>query len=152
MAFPTDLEINLPYLYEKDNEKWLQITIKLLKEKRLTELDLDNLIEELELLGRRDKLAVESLLEQIIRHLLLLQYWTVESGYNANHWKAEIMSFRNQLQDYLTTNLRNHCDDNLEKVYQKALKYVNQKTGFSVTFPPECPYTLSQLLDVNWLP
>jgi hypothetical protein len=69
----------LPYLYEKDNEKWLQITIKLLKEKRLTELDLDNLIEELELLGRRDKLAVESLLEQIIRHLLILQYWTVES-------------------------------------------------------------------------
>jgi hypothetical protein len=79
MAFPTDLEINLPYLYEEDNEKWLQITIKLLKEKRLTELDLDNLIEELELLGRRDKLAVESLLEQIIRHLLILQYWTVES-------------------------------------------------------------------------
>lgn len=77
MAFPTDLEINLPYLYEKDNEKWLKITIKLLKEKRLTELDLDNLIEEFELLGRRDKLAVESLLEQIIRHLLLLQYWTV---------------------------------------------------------------------------
>jgi hypothetical protein len=79
MAFPTDLKINLPYLYEKDNVKWLQITIKLLKEKRLTELDLDNLIEELELLGRRDKLAVESLLEQIIRHLLILQYWTVES-------------------------------------------------------------------------
>jgi hypothetical protein len=74
MAFPTDLEINLPYLYEEDNEKWLQITIKLLKEKRLTELDLDNLIEELELLERRDKLAVESLLEQIIRHLLLLHF------------------------------------------------------------------------------
>ncbi|MFM7406345.1 MAG: DUF29 domain-containing protein [Cuspidothrix sp.] len=152
MAFPTDLEINLPYLYEEDNEKWLEITIKLLKEKRLTELDLDNLIEELELLGRRDKLAVESLLEQIIRHLLLLQYWTVESRYNANHWQAEIMSFRNQLQDYLTTNLRKHCDDNLDKVYQQALKYVNQKTGFSVKFPSECPYTFSQLLDVNWLP
>lgn len=127
MAFPTDLEINLPSLYEEDNEKWLQITIKLLKEKRLTELDLDNLIEELELLGRRDRLAVESLLEQVIRHLLLWQYWTVESSYNANHWRAEIMSFRSQLHDYLTTNLRKHCDDNLDKVYQKALKYVKSK-------------------------
>ncbi len=143
---------NLKNLYEVDNYQWLELTIKLLKEKRLEELDLDHLIEELEELSRRDKLAVESLLEQVIRHLLLLQYWTKEKDHNANHCKAEIMSFRTQIEEYLTTNLYNHLSDNLSKVYGKALKYVAQKTGFSVNFPKECPYKLEQLLDLHWLP
>jgi len=61
-------------LYEKDDHLWLEKTIELLKQKRFNDLDLDNLIYELESLGRRDKSAVKSLVEQIMRHLLLLQY------------------------------------------------------------------------------
>lgn len=114
-------------LYEVDNEKWLAQTLKLLKEKKLENLDLDHLIEELEAVIRRDKLTVESFLEQIIRHLLLIQYWTEEYDYNANHWQAEIMSFRTQINEYLTQNLRNHLQENQAKVYQKALRYVKKK-------------------------
>lgn len=139
-------------IYEVDNEKWLEQTLELLKEKRLDALDLEHLIEELEAMSRRDKLTVESLLEQIIRHLLLLQYWEEEYQYNANHWQAEIISFRTQINEYLTKNLRNHLQENQDKVYQKALKYVSKKTGMMIQFPLECPYTLEQLLDENWLP
>ncbi|ACK70035.1 protein of unknown function DUF29 [Gloeothece citriformis PCC 7424] len=139
-------------LYEVDNEKWLAQTLKLLKEKKLENLDLDHLIEELEAVIRRDKLTVESFLEQIIRHLLLIQYWTEEYDYNANHWQAEIMSFRTQINEYLTQNLRNHLQENQAKVYQKALRYVRKKTGMMVDFPEDCPYTLEQLLAQDWLP
>ncbi|WP_353929172.1 DUF29 domain-containing protein [Okeanomitos corallinicola TIOX110] len=139
-------------LYEVDNEKWLAATITMLKEQQLEHLDLEHLIEELEAMSRRDKLTVESFLEQIIRHLLLLQYWKSEHQYNANHWQAEIISFRTQLNEYLTKNLRNHLQENQDKIYQKALKYVNKKTGMMVEFPLECPYTIEQLLDENWLP
>ena len=125
----------LKSLYDINNDQWLNITIKLLKENRLGELDVEHLIEELEELGRRDKLTVESFLEQIMRHLLLLQYWTEQKDYNANHWQAEIMSFRTQINEYLTTNLRKHLYNNQRKVYQKALRYVRQKTGYSLTFP-----------------
>ena len=68
--------LSLKELYEIDDHLWLEETIKLLKANHLEELDLENLIEELENFGRRDKAKVASLLEQIIRHLLLLQYWT----------------------------------------------------------------------------
>ncbi|NET60224.1 MAG: DUF29 domain-containing protein [Symploca sp. SIO2E6] len=139
-------------LYEVDNEKWLAQTIKLIKGKKLGDLDLEHLIEELEAVSRRDKFTVESLLEQIIRHLLLLQYWQEEYEYNANHWQAEIMSFRTQLGDYLTQNLRNHLQKNQAKVYQKALKYVKKKTGMMIYFPEDNPYTLEQLLSQDWLP
>jgi len=39
----------------------------------------------------------------------------------------------------------------LDKVYRKALKYVTKKTNFKVDFPEECPYTVEQLLDENYL-
>ena len=68
--------LSLKELYKIDENLWLEETIKLLKANHLEELDLENLIEELENFGRRDKAKVASLLEQIIRHLLLLQYWT----------------------------------------------------------------------------
>jgi len=139
-------------LYEADNEQWLAQTLKLLKEKRLENLDLEHLIEELEAVGRRDKLTVESFLEQIIRHLLLLQYWEDQYEHNANHWQAEIISFKIQLNEYLSQNLRNHLQENQAKVYQKALKYVNRKTGMKIHFPEDCPYNLEQLLNQDWLP
>ncbi len=142
----------LKHLYEIDAHQWLEETIKLLKENRLNELDLENLIEELEALGRSEKNAVESLLEQIIRHLLLLQYWSKESQYNQSHWRAEITGFRTQLKRKLTTNLQNHLLKELPSLYQDALAYVKQKTSFEVEFPITCPYSLAELLNINWFP
>lgn len=137
----------LKNLYETDEYLWLEETLKILKEKRLDDLDLENLIEELENLSKRERNRVSSFLEQIIRHLLLLQYWTEEHQRNQNHWRAEIQSFRTQSRKYLTTNLKNHLDNELDIIYQDALEYVRQKTGFSVDFPEQCPYSLKQLLD-----
>ncbi len=143
---------NLTSLYDLDYERWLSRTIELLKEERWSELDREHLIEELEELGRRDKKSAERLLEQVIRHLLFLQYWKKEYNYNSNHWKAEIASFRTQLNEDLTSNLLNHLVENEASVYQKALNYVIQKTGGGISFPAECPYSIQQLLDRNWLP
>jgi hypothetical protein len=143
--------INLKQLYEVDDYLWLLETINLLKQKQFTEIDLENLIEELEYMGSERKHKVKSLLEQVIRHLLLLQYWTVEYDRNKNHWRSEIVSFRIQLNDRLTTNLSNYLQSILPKIYQDALRYVQEKTGFFVDFPQECPYTFEQLLDINYL-
>ncbi len=143
---------NLRELYEIDDNLWLEETVKLLKEKRFEDLDLENLIEELEALSRRDKAAVASLLEQIIRHLLLLEYWPAEYEYNGYHWRGEVINFRNQLKGRLTKNLENHSEDNLNQIYDNAVRYVKQKTKYSVNFPENCPYSLAQLLDDDYLP
>lgn len=143
---------DLKTLYEIDESEWLESTIELLKNRQFNALDLENLIEELEELGKEKKNAVASLLEQVIRHLLLLQYWSSESEYNAVHWQGEIYTFRVQLRRRLTTNLRNYLDDELNYIYQDALGFVKIKTQNTVSFPLECPYALEQLLDVEWLP
>ncbi|WP_330220771.1 DUF29 family protein [[Phormidium ambiguum] IAM M-71] len=48
--------------------------------------------------------------------------------------------------------MRNYLQENLNSIYKDALLYVKEKTGDSVEFPDECPYTLEQLLDLNWYP
>ncbi len=144
---------NLRELYEIDDYLWLEKTIKLLKNRQFSELDLDNLIEELEALGRSEKRTVKSFLEQIIRHLLCLQYWEQEYDYTHHHWEAELYSFRRQLNDEITANLRNYLSSELDTIYESALGYINRKSKNKLTqIPKNCPYTLEQLLDENWLP
>lgn len=143
---------DLKQLYEIDDSQWLEETIKLLKNQQFQKLDLDNLIEELEDLGKRDRNAVFSLLEQIIRHLLLLQYWTSEQENNAVHWQGEIYTFRTQLNRRINTTLRNYLESELDSIYKDALGFVKIKTKNSVNFPSKCPYSLEKLLDIAWVP
>ncbi|MCE2662871.1 MAG: DUF29 domain-containing protein [Microcystis sp. M53603_WE2] len=143
---------DLKTLYEIDDSLWLEETIELLKAKKFDALDLENLIEELEELGNDKKFRIASFLQQIIRHCLLLQFWTSERKYNQAHWQAEIVSFQYQLKRYLTTNLRKYLEQEFEQIYFESVRYVRQKTDNKVNFPDICPYSLEELLDPNWLP
>jgi hypothetical protein len=143
---------NYQQLYETDYLQWLEETIALLKNRQFESLDLDNLIEELEDLGSEKRNAVVSLLDQVIRHLLLLEYWESEVTNNSIHWQGEIYNFRLQLQDKMTKTLYNHLVYKLDMIYGRALKAVNIKTQKLVDFPENCPYSLEELLDIDWLP
>jgi Domain of unknown function DUF29 len=142
---------NLKQLYETDDNLWLEETIELLKQKQFRKLDLENLIEELISLGKRDLAKAKSLLRQIIIHILLLQYWQVEYERNSRHWIGEIKTFRYDLNNHLTTNLTKKLQDDLENIYQSAVEFVKIKTDLNI-FLEKCPYTLVQLLDDNYLP
>ncbi len=143
---------DLKTLCEIDDSLWLEETIELLKAKNFDALDLDNLIEELEDLENEKKFRVASFLQQIIRHFFLLQFWQDERTYNRSHWRSEIVNFKNQIDTYLTNNLRNYLSQELPRIYQKALNYVREKTDNQVSFPGECPYSLENLLALDWLP
>ena len=143
----------LQELYQIYDYLWIEETIKLLKVKDLESLDLDNLIEELEDLGRNNLNKVRSLLRQIIIHILLLQYWEQEYERNYRHWEGEIIAFRDDLNNSLTTTLKNKLSEELDHIYNVSAKFVSKKTGlFPVIFPDNCPYFLEQLLDDNWYP
>jgi len=141
---------DLQQLYQTDDYQWLLTTIKLLKNRQFNQLDLENLIEELTDSSNEKKNAVRSLLEQIIRHLLLIQYWREEHEINSHHWQSELLGFRYQMQDRLTTNLQLFLAQEMENIYQRALKFVQIKTKCKVQFPTKCPYTLEQLLNIDY--
>ncbi|NEP80743.1 MAG: DUF29 domain-containing protein [Okeania sp. SIO3B3] len=142
----TDLKL----LYEEDYFLWLEETIKLLNNRQLENLDYENLIEELEALGRSEKSAAQSFVILIIQHLLLYQYWSEERANNSSHWHGEILTFRIQLELKITTNLRNHLAERLDYLYGKARKIAQAKSELQL--PEINPYSLEQILDEDWLP
>ncbi|GGA02614.1 DUF29 domain-containing protein [Okeania sp. KiyG1] len=142
----TDLKL----LYEVDYFLWLEETIKLLNNRQLENLDYENLIEELEALGRSEKSAVESFVTLIIQHLLFYQYWSEERANNSRHWCGEIFAFRTQLELKITTYLQNYLAERLDYLYGKARKIAQVRSGLQL--PEINPYSLEQILDEDWLP
>lgn len=143
----------LQELYEIDGYLWLEETVKTLRNKDWENLDLENLIEELESLGKNDFNKARSLLRQIIVHLLLLEYWPQEYDRNFRHWKSEIIAFRDDLNHNLTATLKNKLNQELKSIYKVSRRLVIQKTGLPEdVFPNHCPYALEALLDDNWYP
>jgi len=57
-----------------DYQQWIKATVNNLRERNFNEVDWDNLIEELESMGKNDKRAMLSLLTRLLEHLLKLSY------------------------------------------------------------------------------
>ncbi|WP_330204146.1 DUF29 domain-containing protein [Cyanobacterium sp. Dongsha4] len=145
-------KISLKDLYNEDYLAWHEVTLKQIKNRNLTALDLNTLAGVLENLVRDIKRSGESYLKQIIIHLLLIEYWDSEK-INHRHWASEIANFRDELETDMTTNLRKHLEKERDNLYQKSVKYVVIKTGLNKNiFPNQCLYTLEQLLNENWFP
>jgi len=127
-------------------DRWLESQVEILRHGHYEQLDVDNLIEELEALGRAEKSAVKSLVYQILLHLLLVDYWREESEYNKQHWLAEIDAFQLQLEDKLTANLTKLIEEELLRLYAKASKNAARKSRLSTErFPSLCPYSIEDI-------
>jgi hypothetical protein len=141
-------------LYETDYYLWIETTIKQLQDKDLNNLDWSHLVEEIEALGIEQKRKVESYLKQLLIHLLLCRYWETEKAACQRGWHIEIGNFRDELEFSLRSKtLYNYFLTCLEPVYAKARRSAIQKTGLQPdTFPKECPFSIENILDDEYLP
>jgi hypothetical protein len=138
-------------LYNQDYYQWLIQTAKLLKKKKFTQLDLENLIEEIESLGKSEKRAISSNLIIVILHLLK---WRYQPEQRSNSWKSSIREHRRRMQELLTDSpsLKNYLPEILADCYLAAKKQASDETGLSVVaFPEECPFSLAESLDEDFL-
>ena len=142
-------------LYETDYNLWVLETVSKLKNQDLDSLDWKNLIEEVEDLSRRDKHKLQSLLNHIFEHLLLIIYWQTERIRNQEHWEREVLNFRLQVFQVLedSPSLRNYARDYLVEGYKKGTKLAAKHSQLPLSTFPEKPIaTLEQILDEDWLP
>ncbi len=83
-------------LYETDFNLWLEETARLLKENKLEQLDIENLIEEIETIGRSEKRGFCSNLERLLLHLLK---WKYQPNKRSGSWESSIIEDRNRMFD-----------------------------------------------------
>jgi len=142
-------------LYDTDYQLWLDEVATQLRAQDFGNIDLENLIEEVESLGRSDKRAISSYLMRLCEHLLKLKYWEKERGGCLRGWKLEIRNFRLQIQAILrdSPSLKNHLKNNLAIEYRNGRKlFLDASELDSTLIPKESEFTLEQALDEDWLP
>jgi len=139
-------------LYEQDFYLWIETTAQQLKEGRFSELDLDNLIEEIETMGRNQKDALESNLIIILVHLLKWQY---QPNKRSRSWESSIFEHRRRIKKAFknSPSLKPYFREVFNECYQDARKQASIETGLSLkVFPLESPFNIDEVLDEDFLP
>ncbi len=141
-------------IYEQDYPEWLDITLNQLQNQDLENIDWEHLIEEITALGSEQRHKVESYLLRLLIHLLIYDYWKSEKDWSGKGWQKEIDNFRLELDLLLESKvLYNFCEKVLDKIYSKARSNAIRKSELSPTiFPETCPYSLTEILNPDWLP
>lgn len=140
-------------LYEKDFYQWTEAQASHLKLKQFEQLDLDNLIDEIESLGRNDRDKLISSLKVLLAHLLK---WQFQPDKRTKSWKNSIFRERSNIAEYLEDipSLEQFLTDEwIEKAYQRGLRTAIEETELDKSvFPKQCPYSLEQIRDKDFLP
>lgn len=142
-------------LYEADYHLWVLETVRQLQNEAFGSLDLDNLIDELSDLSRREKRKLESLLTRLFEHLLKLGYWESEFAQNQAHWQGEVLNFRKQIKRELraSPSLKHYLVEIFEECYQDARELLATRSQLPIAHFPKAPIAdLEAALDETWLP
>lgn len=142
-------------MYEQDFYHWTQEQATLLKDGRLADLDIQHLAEEIEDMGKEQRNALRSLLRIALVHLIKLAY--SRSDYPRIGWIDEIVEYRAQIEDRLADNpsLRAQLDTLFIAAWPQARRLAEtafMRHGEQVSLPVECPFSLDNVLDQDFLP
>ena len=142
-------------LYEQDYYLWLEKTINLLENNQFSDLDLENLIEEISSIGKSEKRSLESYLTRLLEHLLKLVYWQSELEYNQRGWKNEIRNFRRAIKRIIadSPSLQPYLIEIFNNSFQEARISFIELSGMAenlVRLAPIC--TIEQALNEDWFP
>ena len=136
-------------LYDTDVLAWSEHQSELLrrlaKGERLNEtIDWENVIEEVESVGRSELNACRSLLRQALIHLLKLHL--APSGRAASHWRGEVDTFLADARHYATPSMRQRVA--MSTLYAEALSRLRTeaKGRCDPRLPATCPFALDDLL------
>ncbi|HZG37606.1 MAG TPA: DUF29 domain-containing protein [Nodosilinea sp.] len=139
-------------LYEADYLSWIEATADALKRRDYGAIDWENIIEEIEDMGRRERQSLKSNLVILLLHLLK---WQFQPDKQSNSWKASIVEHRQRLEDSVeaSPSLKPYLETLLAQAYGNAVERAAAETGLSeATFPQDCPYTVSQIMAKGFLP
>jgi hypothetical protein len=136
-------------LYQDDILLWSERQSELLRrlasgERVNDQVDWENVIEEVESVGREQVLAVQSLLRQALIHMLKAEAWPL--SLDAPNWRAEAVRLRSDAADWYAPSMRQRID--LDRIYRQALRALpatmdGQAPGAEAQV---CPATLEELL------
>ena len=133
--------------YERDYGLWAEQMANLLAAGRFSELDIENLVEEVRDLSKRERDSLLSSIRLIIHDLLK---WDYQPQLRSRSWLVTVQRERSNIADYLadSPSLKIYMtDEYLGKIYKKAKLDAIAETGLDM--PDVCPYTFGDIVNRN---
>jgi hypothetical protein len=147
---PTSHTSHIETAYDADFYAWTQEQAFLLRSAQLDRLDLENLAEEIESLGRQERRELRNRLAVLIGHLLKWQYQPARKSVS---WESTLRVQRQDVRRLLKENpsLQAYLSEAVAESYDTAIDLAIRETGLD-QFPEACPYSVDQILDAAFLP
>jgi hypothetical protein len=138
--------------YDDDFFAWTQEQARLLRDGELSDIDVENLAEEIESVGKSDRREIRNRLVVLLTHLLK---WHLQPRRRGASWSDSIAEQRLQIDSVLadSPSLRAFFVEILTDAYGRARSKAARETRMKLNaFPDECPYSSEQILSEDFLP
>ena len=132
--------------YRTDYAGWAFQQARLVRELRPNGIDVENVAEELESLGKQQHDTLESVLGVILLHMLKWDYQPMRRGVS---WLKSVAEHRRRAAKIVRKNpsLKPLLADTLTEAYADARADASFETGLPErAFPSECPYTWDAMM------
>jgi hypothetical protein len=139
-------------LYDRDFQLWIEATVQQLRKRDFTSVDWENVIEEIESIGRNNQRELKWLLTRLLAYLLRLVYLKTENEGDANELKEESLSVRFKIESILedSPSLQSYILENFNLCYERARKSVSDLIEYRI--PEEKIITPEEALNEDWFP
>jgi hypothetical protein len=148
MTSPTDRHAE----YDGDFYAWTLQTAQRLRSGCVDQVDLAQVAEEIEDMGKSDRRALEGHLKILMLHLLK---WRHQPSHRGISWRLSIANARDEISAILrdSPSLRPRLAELATSRYEGARKQAMLETGLTPSnFPETCPFSVEQLLQEDELP
>lgn len=139
-------------LYETDFLLWTERTAELLRAGKLDEVDIEHVAEEIYDMGVSQRCEAVSRLRVLTTHLI---GWKILPDRRSRSWSNTIETQRDELLLLLEQmpSVRRVLEKQRQEAYTYAVKNAwKQARLLKNPMPGECPFSLTQILDPEFLP
>lgn len=132
--------------YENDYFAWSLQQAKYIREGKFEKLDIINLQDEIESMGKSEIRALESHLHNALMHMLKQKYQNSRDG---KSWQSSIKEAKVRVKKVLRDNpsLKYRFSEIFKDSYETAKIAAAGETGLDEnTFPENCPWNIQEIL------
>lgn len=138
--------------YDEDYVQWIEEQASLLSTIDFPALDVINLADEIRDMARHERRSLRHRLTVLVMHMLKCQ---MQPEHKSDRWRATLHEQRARIAELLSDSpsLKALIPQFITDDYVLAVKKVAAETGLDRSrFPPQNPFTIEQILDINYEP
>src|SRR5712692_12110911 len=143
-------------LYDHDYYAWIRDQVRALRDRRIEDVDWENVAEEIEDLGKSERRGIESQMARLVEHLLKLQYARATLlDYSARGWQLSVKGARIAIQKLLreSPSLRSRLAEMLVDAYEIGrIEALREATLPDDAVPESPPWAVELVMDPSFLP